>query len=568
MTKDIILFVVFMLVLVAVSIPLGRYMAKVYQMQPLIGDKFFAPLERFFYKLVGTSEEKSMNWKEYALCTFLFNVFGVILLFIIQMTQVFHPFNPENLDNVESWHLALNTAISFMTNTNWQAYGGETTLSYFSQMAGLTVQNFVSAATGVAVAVALIRGLVNHRTSDIGNFWVDLTRSVTRVFLPLAIVVAMALVIEGVPQNLNAYTHAVTLEGAEQVIAQGPVASQEAIKELGTNGGGFFNANSSHPYENPTPITNFIEMLSILGVSAALVICYGEMSKSRKQAYSIYAAMLLLFTLMFGICYWAESSGNNILAAYGLSGATAMEGKEVRFGIGSSSLFATVTTAASCGAVNSWHDSYTGLGGLVPMLQMMLGEIIIGGTGAGFYGMMLYVLITVFIVGLMVGRTPEYLGKKVEAREVVMSIVGLLLPAATILIFSAVSVVTSFGLAGISNNGPHGLSEVLYGFASGAGNNGSAFGGLGANSLWYNLAVGSAMFIGRFGVIIPILAIAGNMSEKKITPANAGTFDTGSSLFTVLLCAVILIVGALTFFPALALGPIVDHLFMWQGQVF
>lgn len=568
MTKDIILFVVFMLVLVGISIPLGHYMAKVYQLQPVIGDKFFGPVERLFYKLVGTSEEKSMSWKEYALCTLLFNIFGVILLFFIQMTQVFHPFNPENLGNVESWHLALNTAISFMTNTNWQAYGGETTLSYFSQMAGLTVQNFVSAATGVAVAVALIRGLVNRRTSDIGNFWVDLTRSVTRVFLPLAIVVAMALVIEGVPQNLNAYTHAVTLEGAEQVIAQGPVASQEAIKELGTNGGGFFNANSSHPYENPTPITNFIEMLSILGVSAALVICYGEMAKCRKQAYSIYAAMLLLFTLMFGICYWAESSGNNIIAAYGLSGATAMEGKEVRFGIGSSSLFATVTTAASCGAVNSWHDSYTGLGGLVPMLQMMLGEIIIGGTGAGFYGMILYVLITVFIVGLMVGRTPEYLGKKVESKEVVMSIVGLLLPAVTILIFSAVSVVTSFGLAGISNNGPHGLSEVLYGFASGAGNNGSAFGGLGANSLWYNLAVGTAMFIGRFGVIIPILAIAGNMSEKKITPASAGTFDTGSSLFTVLLCAVILIVGALTFFPALALGPIVDHLFMWQGQVF
>lgn len=568
MTKDIVLFVVFMLVLIGISIPLGRYMSKVYQLQPVIGDKIFGPVERFFYRLVGTSEEKSMNWKEYALCTFLFNIFGMLLLFVIQMTQVFHPFNPEGFDNVESWHLALNTAISFMTNTNWQAYGGETTLSYFSQMAGLTVQNFVSAATGVAVAVALIRGLTNHRTSAIGNFWVDLTRSVTRVFLPLALVVTVALVSQGVPQNLNAYTHVTTLEGVEQIIAQGPVASQEAIKELGTNGGGFFNANSSHPYENPTPISNFIEMLSILGVSAALVICYGEMAKCRKQAYSILAAMCILFTLMFSICYWAESSGNPILAAFGLSGATAMEGKEVRFGIGSSSLFATVTTAASCGAVNSWHDSYTGFGGLVPMLQMMLGEIIIGGTGAGFYGMILYVLITVFIVGLMVGRTPEYLGKKVEAREIVMTIVGLLLPAVTILIFSAISVVTSFGTAGIAQSGPHGLSEVLYAFASGAGNNGSAFGGLGANSLWYNLSVGTAMFIGRFGVIIPILAIAGSMSEKKITPANAGTFDTGSGLFTGLLCVVILIVGALTFFPALALGPIVDHLFMWQGQVF
>lgn len=568
MTKDVILFLVFMVALLIGSIPVGRYMAKVFTLQPLPGDKILTPLENIFYKITGTRVDEEMDWKKYTLSLFWFNIFGAILLFTIQMVQAVLPFNPEDLDNVETWHLAFNTAVSFMTNTNWQAYSGETTLSYFSQMAGLTVQNFVSAATGVAVAIALIRGLANKRTDNIGNFWVDLTRCITRIFLPMAIVVATILVFNGTPQNLNAYPHVTTLEGAEQVIATGPVASQEAIKELGTNGGGFFNANSSHPYENPTPFTNFVEMYAILIVSAGLVICYGEMAENRKQGYSVLAAMFILFTLMFATCYWAESSGNTIIAQYNLSGPTAMEGKEVRFGIGSSALFATTTTAASCGAVNSWHDSYTGIGGLVPMLQMMLGEIIFGGTGAGFYGMILYVLITVFIVGLMVGRTPEYLGKKVEAREVVLTIIGLLLPAMTILCFSAASSVTEVGLAGVSNPGPHGLSEILYGYSSGAGNNGSAFAGLGANSLWYNVTIGTAMFIGRFGVIIPVLAIAGSMSPKKIAPAGPGTFDTGSTLFTVLLCVVILIVGALTFFPALALGPIVDHLYMLQGVVF
>lgn len=568
MTKDVILFLVFMAVLLLSSIPVGRYMAKVFTLQPLPGDKILNPLENLFYKITGTHVGEEMNWKKYSLSVLWFNIFGAILLFIIQMTQALLPFNPENLANSESWHLAFNTAVSFMTNTNWQAYSGETAMSYFTQMAGLTVQNFVSAATGVAVAVALIRGLINKKTDNLGNFWVDLTRCITRIFLPMAIVLATILVSQGVPQNLNAYPHVVTVEGAEQIIATGPVASQEAIKELGTNGGGFFNANSSHPYENPSPLTNFFEMYAILIVSAGLVICYGEMAKDRKQGYSVLAAMSLLFTLMFAVCYWAESSGNPIISQYGLSGATAMEGKEVRFGIGSSALFATTTTAASCGAVNSWHDSYTGIGGLVPMLQMMLGEIVFGGTGAGFYGMILYVLITVFIVGLMVGRTPEYLGKKVEAREVVLTIIGLLLPAIVILCFSATSAVTEAGLAGVSNPGPHGLSEILYGYASGAGNNGSAFAGLGANSLWYNVTIGLAMFIGRFGVIIPVLAIAGSMSTKKIAPAGAGTFNTGSTLFTLLLCVVILIVGALTFFPALAMGPIVDHLYMLQGVVF
>lgn len=568
MNKDYILFLGFMLVLLATSVPLGKCLAKVYQLKPVVGDKIFTPLENALYKIMGVNQWEGMNWKQYSWHLIAFNVLGFLLLFVMQLVQAWLPLNLEHLGNVESWHLAFNTASSFMTNTNWQSYSGETTLSYFTQMAGLTVQNFVSAATGVAVAIALIRGLINRGIDNLGNFYVDLTRSVTRVFLPMCVVFALVLVACGVPQNLNAYPHVTTLEGVEQIIATGPVASQEAIKLLGTNGGGFFNANSAHPYENPTPFTNFLEMYSILIVSAALLTCYGEMCGSKKQGYAILASMSILFTLMFGICYWAESSGNNILAAYNLSGATAMEGKEVRFGIGSSTLFTTVTTAASCGAVNSWHDCLTGIGGLVPMLQMMLGEIVYGGTGAGFYGMLLYVFITVFIIGLMVGRTPEYLGKKVESREIVFTIVGLLIPSITVLGFSAAASVLDVGLSGISQPGPHGLSEVLYAYASGAGNNGSAFGGLGANCPWYNVTIGLAMLIGRFGVIVPVLAIAGSMSTKKITPASAGTFDTGSVLFALLLCGIILLVGALTFFPALALGPVVDHLFMLQGKVF
>lgn len=568
MNKDIVMFIVFMLVLLITSYPLGKYMARVYEGKSVLGDGIFNLLEKGLYKLMGVQPHEGMNWRKYAGHLFVFNMLGMLLLFMLQMLQAVLPFNPEKLGSVETWHLALNTAISFMTNTNWQAYSGETTMSYATQMLGLTVQNFVSAATGVCVAIALIRGLTNKGTDNLGNFYFDLVRTITRVFLPICIVAGLFLVSEGVPQNLNAYVHATTVEGAEQIIAQGPVASQEAIKELGTNGGGFFNANSSHPYENPTPMSNFVEMYLILLVSAALLTCYGKMSGSMKQGMAVLGSMTLLFVMMFALCYWSEASGNTILESYNLSGPTAMEGKEVRFGIGSSSLFATVTTAASCGAVNCWHDCLTGLGGLVPMLQMMLGEVVYGGTGAGFYGMLLYVFITVFIVGLMVGRTPEYLGKKIEAKEVVLTIIGLLLPAITILIFSGASSVLECGLEGMSQPGPHGLSEVLYGYASGAGNNGSAFAGLGANSLWYNLTIGLAMFVGRFGVIFPVLAIAGNMSTKKITPANAGTFDTGTVLFTLLLTAIVLLVGALTFFPALALGPIVDQLFMYADIVF
>ena len=568
MNKDIVMFIVFLLVLLITSYPLGKYMARVYTDKPVLGDVVFNPLEKGIYKLIGLQANEPMNWKKYCGHLFVFNMLGMLLLFILQMVQAVLPFNPEQLGSVETWHLALNTAISFMTNTNWQAYSGETTMSYATQMLGLTVQNFVSAATGVCVAIALIRGLVNKGTDNLGNFYFDLVRSVIRVFLPICVVLALFIASEGVPQNLNAYVHATTLEGTEQIIAQGPVASQEAIKELGTNGGGFFNANSAHPYENPTPLTNFAEMYAILIVSAALLTCYGSMCGSMKQGVAVLGSMTLLFIMMFTLCYWSEAGGNTILESYNLSGPTAMEGKEVRFGIGSSSLFATVTTAASCGAVNSWHDCMTGLGGLVPMLQMMLGEVVYGGTGAGFYGMLLYVFITVFIVGLMVGRTPEYLGKKVESKEVVLTIVGLLVPAITILIFSGASAVLDCGLEGMSQSGPHGLSEVLYGYASGAGNNGSAFAGLGANSLWYNLTIGAAMFIGRFGVIVPVLAIAGSMSTKKITPASAGTFDTGTVLFALLLSAIVLLVGALTFFPALALGPIVDQLFMYAETVF
>ena len=409
---------------------------------------------------------------------------------------------------------------------------------------------------------------MRKNTGELGNFWADIIRCTTRILLPICVVATVLLVSQGVIQNLNPYVDVQTVEGAQQTIAMGPVASQEAIKELGTNGGGFFNANSSHPFENPTPWSNFLEMFLILVIPTGLLFTFGEMCKDKKQGYAVLASMLLLFVLMLGVCYASEKYGNPIVAAQGISGDTAMEGKEVRFGIGSSSLFATVTTAASCGAVNSMHDSYTGTGGLVPMLQMMLGEVVLGGVGAGFYGMMLYVFITVFIVGLMVGRTPEYLGKKIEAKEVVLTIAGLLIPAATILTMSAVSCLTEAGQAGISNPGPHGLSEILYGFASGVGNNGSAFAGLGANSLWYNVLIGLAMLIGRFAVIVPVWPLQAIWQPKKVAPANAGTFNTGSSLFAVLLAGVVLIVGALTFLPALALGPIVDQLFMLQGKVF
>lgn len=568
MTNDLILFLVYLVVLLLLSWPLGRYMANVFSSEKTLLDSFFSPIEKTIYRLTGVDSTIEMNWKDYAKNLVWFNLVGLLAVYLIQVFQDILPFNPQNLESVAPWHVAFNTAVSFMTNTNWQAYGGETTMSYFTQMAALTVQNFVSAATGLAVAIALIRGLIRKTARTIGNFWVDLVRGIIRILLPLSIILTLALVQQGTLQNLLPYITVQTLEGTQQTIAMGPVASQESIKMLGTNGGGFFNANSAHPFENPTPLTNFLQMLAIFLIPVALLFTYGQLTRDKRQGYAILGAMLLLFTLMWGALYASELYGNPILASLGVSQPTAFEGKEVRFGVGSSTLFATITTAASCGAVNAMHDSLTPIGGLIPMLQIMLGEVIVGGVGAGFYGMMMYVLMTVFIVGLMVGRTPEYLGKKIEAHEMKMATLAILIPSVVILIGSAIASVTEAGTSSIANPGPHGLSEILYAFASGAGNNGSAFGGLTVNTLFYDLMLAAAMLLGRFGVIIPVLAIAGSMAEKRISPPGPGTFSTTGILFVLLLAGVVLIIGALTFLPALALGPIVEQLVLLQGNTF
>ncbi len=460
--------------------------------------------------------------------------------------------------------LAFNTSISFVTNTNWQAYAGETTLSYFSQMAGLTVQNFASAATGMCVAIALIRGLVRKQTSGIGNYWSDMVKSILYILLPLSIIVALLLVGQGVIQNLNPYQIATTVEGAKQVLPMGPVASQEAIKMLGTNGGGFFNVNSSHPFENPTGFSNMIEMIAMIIIPAGLVITFEKMTGNKKQGYVIFSAMFILLILMFLVIYITEIKGNPLLAKTGISMPTSMEGKEARFGITGSSLFSTLTTAISCGAVNNMHSSLTPLAGMVALLQIMLGEVIFGGAGSGFYSIMIFVFFTIFIVGLMVGRTPEYMGKKIEAFEVKMAVIAIIIPSAFILAGSAIASITSAGTSSILNKGPHGLTEILYAFSSAAQNNGSAFAGLNANTVFYNLFLSAAMFAGRFGVIIPVLAISGSIASKKIIPESSGTFKTTSILFIFMLIAMILIIGALTFFPALSLGPVVEHLKLWK----
>lgn len=567
MLSDGILFFAFAVVLIGLALPLGSYMAKIFYKE----DKdtaVFSPLERCIYRIAGVDEKKEMNWKQYAAALLLFNIVGIFVLFLMQLLQAFLPWNPQGFGAVENWHLALNTAISFVTNTNWQAYAGESTLSYFTQMAGMTVQNFLSAATGCAVAVAFIRGLTRKTTNLIGNFWSDMVRCTVRILLPISILLTIFFVFQGVPQNLSAYQNVQTLDGGIQNLAMGPVASQEAIKMLGTNGGGFFNANSAHPFENPTPLTNFVQMLAMFLLPLAIVFMFGKVTKNKKQGYAIAGAMFLLFAIMLGINYYSEVQGNPMLAQMNISEPTSFEGKEVRFGIGGSSLFTTVTTAASCGAVNNMHDSLTPVGGLVPMLQMMLGEIVFGGVGSGFYGIMIYVLITVFIVGLMVGRTPEYLGKKVEAREMKLVMLALLVPSITILLFSGIASVLEAGTSALNNNGPHGLSEILYAFTSAAANNGSAFAGLTANTLFYDLMLGAAMLLGRFGIIIPLLAVAGSLAEKKIAPEGLGTFATTSPLFMVLLSGIILVVGALTFLPALSIGPIVEQLLMFQGMTF
>ena len=554
--QDYIQLIIFITLLAGLTPLLGDYMHKVFTGQKHVLIPVFGWLERLIYRFAGAGPAEETNWKSYTFSLLMFNLVGFIFVFLIQVFQAYLPLNPANLPNV-SWHSAINTSISFVTNTNWQGYAGETTLSYFVQMIGLTVQNFVSAATGIAVLLALIRGISRKTTDKLGNFWSDLTRSTLYVLLPLSILLSIALVGQGVVQNFKTYDTVQTLQGSQQVIPMGPAASQIAIKQLGTNGGGFFNSNSSHPFENPTPFSNFLEMLAILLIPAALTFTYGKMVGSTRQGWTIFTAMLILFLAGLSISLYAEYSANPIFGHLHL-----LEGKETRFGITNSVLWATSTTAASNGSVNAMHDSLSPLSGMVAIINMMLGEIIFGGVGAGLYGMVIFIILTVFIAGLMVGRTPEYLGKKIGAFEVQMVIIANLITSFAILVFTALASVSSYGLASLNNAGPHGLTEILYAYSSAAGNNGSAFAGLNANTLFYNLTLGFVILIGRFGVIIPVLAIAGSMAGKNITPPSSGTFRTDNWLFIGLLIGVILIIGGLTYFPALSLGPIVEHLLM------
>jgi K+-transporting ATPase ATPase A chain len=566
-SNDFIQLIFFFVVLIALAIPLSGYMAKVYQGEKTFMDRVMGPLEKLIYRLCGIDAQKEMNWWEYALSLLTFSFVGIVSLFILLLVQGHLPLNPQGFGGLK-WDLAWNTAVSFNTNTNWQAYAGESTMSYLSQMAGLTVHNFLSAAAGIAVLVAFIRGLSRHQAKSIGNFWSDLTRSTLWILLPMSLVGALLLVSQGVIQNFAPYLTVHTLQGTSQTLAMGPVASQEAIKLIGTNGGGFFNANSAHPFENPTPLSNLLEMLFLLLIPVALTFTFGKMLKDAKQGKVIFGAMLFLLLLMLGTAYSAEIAGNPLIRHIGITGSSAMEGKEVRFGVVNSALFATITTATSTGAVNAMHDSLTPLGGLPPMLQMMFGEVVFGGVGSGLYAMLLFVILTVFIIGLMVGRTPEYLGKKIQSFEMKMAILAVLIPSACILLGSALAVLIPAGTSSIANPGPHGLSEILYAFSSASGNNGSAFAGLNVNTVFYNVALSLCMLMGRYGPMILVLAIAGSMASKKVTPAGAGTFQTTGGLFSGLLVGVVLIVGALTFFPALALGPIVENLLMQAGKAF
>jgi K+-transporting ATPase ATPase A chain len=546
--------------------PLGLYMTRVFSGERTFLSPVLVPAERFLYWLSGVDERREQNWVVYTVAMLLFSLAGFLTLYALMRLQAGLPFNPAGQSAVEQG-LAFNTAMSFDTNTNWQSYVPETTMSYLVQMAGLTVHNFVSAATGIALAVALVRGFARRSAGSIGNFWVDLTRCTLYILLPISIVVGLFFVWQGMPQNLGAYTEATTLEDAKQVIAQGPVASQEVIKMLGTNGGGFFNANSAHPFENPNALTNLVQIVLIFSIGAALTNMFGRTVGDQRQGWAVFAVMGILFLAGVTTAYWAEAAGNPAFTQLGLVGGN-MEGKEVRFGIANSALFATVTTDASCGAVNSMHDSFTPLGGLVPLFNIQLGEIIFGGVGSGLYGMLLFAIIAVFVAGLMVGRTPEYLGKKIEAKEVKMAMLAVLILPLSILGFSAIATVVDAGLAGPANQGPHGFSEILYAYTSGTGNNGSAFAGISANTMFYNTTIGLAMFIGRFLMIVPMVAIAGSLAAKKIVPASAGTFPTHGGVFVGLVIGVILIVGGLTYFPALALGPLVEHLSMNAGTLF
>jgi K+-transporting ATPase ATPase A chain len=565
---------IYFAIIVALTKPLGGYVTRVFAGERTFLSPLLQPIENLFYRASGIDPKQEQRWTVYAVAMLLFNFAGFLLLYVMERFQSVLPFNPQGMSDVAP-DLAFNTSVSFITNTNWQSYGGETTMSYLIQMAGLTVHNFVSAATGIALALAFIRGFSRNSVGTLGNFWADLTRCVLYILLPISIVAGLFLVWQGMPQNLSAYTDVTTLEGAKQTIAQGPVASQIVIKLLGTNGGGFFNANAAHPYENPTALSNLLQMVLIFCIGAALTNVFGRMVGNQKQGWALFGAMAFLFLAGTLICYWAEAGGNPNFAAFGVDQAHSalqpggnMEGKEVRFGIANSSLFATVTTDASCGAVNGMHDSFTPLGGLIPLFNMQLGEIIFGGVGSGLYGMLLFAIVAMFIAGLMVGRTPEYVGKKLEAREVKMTMLALLILPFSNLGFTALATVIPAGLAGIANNGPHGFTEILYAYVSTTANNGSAFAGLSANTLFYNLTLAFAMLIGRFAMIVPMMAVAGSLAGKKLVPPSSGTFPTDNGLFVGLLVGVILIVGGLTFFPVLSLGPIVEHTMMKAGTLF
>jgi K+-transporting ATPase ATPase A chain len=553
-------------IIVALAKPLGWYMTRVFNGERTLLSPILRPIEAALYWVGGVDEKREQHWLTYTIAMLFFHVGGFLILYAVMRLQAVLPFNPAEQAAVAE-DLSFNTAISFITNTNWQNYGGESTLSYLVQMLGLTHQNFLSAATGIALAVALIRGFSRSSMRTVGNFWVDVTRTTLYVLLPICIVYTLFLVWQGMPQTLGAYVDATTLEGAKQTIAVGPVASQVAIKMLGTNGGGFFNANAAHPFENPTALSNFVQMLSIFALGAALTNVFGRMVGNQRQGWAILAVMGVLFIAGVAVTYWAEASGTTALDALGLTGGN-MEGKEVRFGIVASSLFAVVTTAASCGAVNAMHDSFTALGGMIPLINMQLGEIIVGGVGAGLYGMLLFVVLAIFVAGLMVGRTPEYVGKKIEAREVKMAMLAILVLPLMYLGWTAVAVVYPTAVASMANAGPHGFTEVLYAYTSQTGNNGSAFAGLTGNILFYNVTGGVAMFVGRFFMIVPAMAMAGSLAGKKSIPPSAGTLPTTGGLFVGLVVGVILIIGGLTFFPALALGPIVEHLAMNANTLF
>lgn len=558
--------ITFCAILVALTPIIGGYMTRVFNGERTWLSPVLLRVEWAIYRVAGIDAAREQHWLTYTVAMLMFNAAGFVFPYILTRVQGVLPFNPAAMSGIAP-DLAFNTAVSFVTNTNWQNYGGESTMSYLVQMLGLTQQNFLSAATGLAIAVALIRGFARASAKTVGNFWVDVTRVTLYVLLPACVVLALFLVWQGLPQTLGPYVDATTLEGAKQTIAVGPVASQVAIKMLGTNGGGFFNANAAHPFENPTALSNFVQMLLILAIGAAMTNVFGRMVGNTKQGWAIFAAMGILFVAGVAVAYWAEAHGTATLDALGLTGGN-MEGKEVRFGIVASALFAVVTTVASCGAVNAMHDSLTALGGMIPMINMELGEIIIGGVGAGLYGMLLFVIITVFVAGLMVGRTPEYVGKKIEAKEVKMAMLAILILPLMMLGWTAIAVVYPPAVASMANAGPHGFSEALYAYTSQAANNGSAFAGLTGNTLFYNVSGAIAMFIGRFWMIIPAMAIAGSLAQKRTVAASSGTFPTTGGLFVGLLVGVIIIVGGLTFFPALALGPIAEHLAMQAGQVF